>query len=224
MLSLSSDTKLIGSDYPQAYSFIKGYNPNAPHALFDLYEYLYTKFPDYIPDLSGIKMSARAKLTDIVSGGFGNRLEIISPRVKEILETYNLCPHRFYGMNLYLRKVRYDYYMFHTQCDYSDFVDYQRSTFVKCYNYSTKGASVVINSKKEFLTQKEIIQEKDILNSVIADTIFMTADFWNMDLDYFYINLIDFGGDYISERLMNHLLKSQVTGWDFIPVTNLMVE
>ena len=137
IVSSSSDPKLIGSDFPQAYSFIKEYNPNAPHALFDLYEYLYTKFPDYIPDLSGIRMSGRAKLTDIVSNGFGGQLEIVSPRTKEILETYNLCPHRFYEMNLYLRKVKYDYYMFHIQCDYSDLVDYKKSTFAK-YNYSTK--------------------------------------------------------------------------------------
>lgn len=85
IVSSSSDPKLIGSDFPQAYSFIKEYNPNAPHALFDLYEYLYTKFPDYIPDLSGIRMSGRAKLTDIVSNGFGGQLEIVSPRTKEIL-------------------------------------------------------------------------------------------------------------------------------------------
>ena len=215
IVSSSSDPKLIGSDFPQAYSFIKKYNPNAPHALFDLYEYLYTKFPDYIPDLSGIRMSGRAKLTDIVSNGFGGQLEIVSPRTKEILETYNLCPHRFYEMN-------YDYYMFHIQCDYSDLVDYKKSTFAK-YNYSTKGASVSINSKEEFLTRRKIMGEKSILNSVTADTLFMTSEFWDMNLDYFYIGIVD-GEDYISERLMKHLLDSKITGWDFIPATNLIVE
>lgn len=222
IVSSSSDLKLIGSDFPQAYSFIKEYNPNAPHALFDLYEYLYTKFPDYIPDLSGIRMSGRAKLTDIVSNGFGGQLEIVSPRTKEILETYNLCPHRFYEMNLYLRKVKYDYYMFHTQCDYSDLVDYKKSTFVE-YNYSTKGASMSINSKEEFLTRRKIMGEKNILNSVTADTLFMTSNFGDMNLDYFYIGIVD-GEDYISERLMKHLLESKITGWDFIPATNLIVE
>ena len=152
-------------------------------------------------------MSGRAKLTDIVSNGFGGQLEIVSPRTKEILETYNLCPHRFYEMNLYLRKVKYDYYMFHIQCDYSDLVDYKKSTFAK-YNYSTKGASVSINSKKEFLTRRKIMGEKSILN---------------MNLDYFYIGIVD-GEDYISERLMKHLLESKITGWDFIPATNLIVE
>ena len=217
IVSSSSDPKLIGSDFPQAYSFIKEYNPNAPHALFDLYEYLYTKFPDYIPDLSGIRMSGRAKLTDIVSNGFGGQLEIVSPRTKEILETYNLCPHRFYEMNLYLRKVKYDYYMFHTQCDYSDLVDYKKSTFVE-YNYSMS-----INSKEEFLTRRKIMGEKNILNSVTADTLFMTSNFGDMNLDYFYIGIVD-GEDYISERLMKHLLESKITGWDFIPATNLIVE
>ena len=225
IVSSSSDPKLIGSDFPQAYNFTKEYNPNAPHALFDLYECLYTqKFPDYIPDLSGIRMSGKAKLTDIVSNGFGGQLEIVSPRTKEILETYNLCPHRFYEMNLYLRKVKYDYYMFHTQCDYSDLVDYKKSTFVEYYNYSTKGAPMPINSKEEFLIQKGIVEEKNILNTVTVDTLFMTPNFWYMNLDYFYISLVDTGEDYISERLMKHLLESKITGWDFIPATNLMVE
>ena len=167
-------------------------------------------------------MSGRAKLTDIVSNGFGGQLEIVSPRTKEILETYNLCPHRFYEMNLYLRKVKYDYYMFHTQCDYSDLVDYKKSTFVE-YNYSTKGASMSINSKEEFLTRRKIMGEKNILNSVTADTLFMTSNFGDMNLDYFYIGIVD-GEDYISERLMKHLLESKITGWDFIPATNLIVE
>jgi len=44
-----------------------------------------------------------------------------------------------------------------------------------------------------------------------------------MNLDYFYIGIVD-GEDYISERLMKHLLESKITGWDFIPATNLIVE
>ena len=48
IVSSSSDTKLIGSDFPQAYNFTKEYNPNAPQALFDLYERPGTqKFPGY---------------------------------------------------------------------------------------------------------------------------------------------------------------------------------
>ena len=113
--------------------------------------------------------------------------------------------------------------MFHTQCDYSDLVDYKKSTFVEYYNYSTKGAPMPINSKEEFLIQKGIVEEKNILNTVTVDTLFMKYNIGDKNLDYFYIGIVD-GEDYISERLMKHLLESKITGWDFIPATNLIVE
>ncbi|MCD7901852.1 MAG: hypothetical protein LUH22_18975 [Bacteroides sp.] len=68
----SLNEEVVGKDYPQACKFIKGYNPNAPKALFSLYQY-HTRFPNYIPDLDGIMLSGSAKLTDFVSSGFSWR-------------------------------------------------------------------------------------------------------------------------------------------------------
>ena len=45
----SLDEKVVGKDFPQAYKFIKGYNPDAPNMLFSIYKYR-KSFPDYIPD------------------------------------------------------------------------------------------------------------------------------------------------------------------------------
>ena len=55
--------------FPQAYKFIKGYNPDAPNMLFSIYKYR-ESFPDYIPDLDGVMLSGSAKITNIVSNGF----------------------------------------------------------------------------------------------------------------------------------------------------------
>ena len=65
----SLDEKVVGKDFPHAYKFIKGYNPDAPNMLFCIYKYR-ESFPDYIPDLDGIMLSGSAKLTNIVSNGF----------------------------------------------------------------------------------------------------------------------------------------------------------
>ena len=32
----SLDEKVVGKDFPQAYKFIKGYNPDAPNMLFSI--------------------------------------------------------------------------------------------------------------------------------------------------------------------------------------------
>ncbi len=34
----SLDEKVVGKDFPQAYKFIKGYNPDAPNMLFSIYK------------------------------------------------------------------------------------------------------------------------------------------------------------------------------------------
>lgn len=65
----SLDEKVVGKDFPQAYKFIKGYNPDAPNMLFSIYKYR-ESFPDYIPDLDGVMLSGSAKLTNIASNGF----------------------------------------------------------------------------------------------------------------------------------------------------------
>ena len=93
ILSHISKKEIIGSDYPQSYSFTKEYNPNSKNAIFELYKYK-TDFPNFIPNLDGIKLSNKAKLTDFISNSFGEY--IVSPKVKDILEKYILCPHRFY--------------------------------------------------------------------------------------------------------------------------------
>lgn len=221
IIDTSIDPKVVGSKYPQAYKFTKEYNPRSPHGLFSLYKCLNTcTFPDYVPDISGIKLSGGAKLTDIVSNGFDHNLIILSPKAKSILEQYNLCPHRFYDMSLFSRKVRYDYYMFHIQCDYWDYIDYEKSTFKIRHHSSMIGAPLSISSQKELLFQREIIEEKyDITTTPWAETLVLTSDFAKLKLDIFYIGLVD-ANLYISERMMNALLEQGITGWDFLPAVN----
>ncbi|WP_321480949.1 hypothetical protein [uncultured Bacteroides sp.] len=46
---------------------------------------------------------------------------------------------------------------------------------------------------------------------------------FNNELDLFKISIID-GNTYISERLKNDIVSTGLTGLDFIPATNLIVE
>lgn len=135
----SSNEKIVGSNFPQVYKFIKGYDEEASNALFSLYKYRDT-FPDYVPNLDGVKLAGYAKLTDFISNGFSGDLKIVSTKAKIILEKHNLCPSRFYPLGLYKRKMKYDYFLFKFISDYSDFVDYEKTSF-KEYNIANKNSS-----------------------------------------------------------------------------------
>ena len=107
----SLEETLVGRDYPQAYDFIKGYNEEAPDSLLSLYDY-WDSFPNYIPNLDGVKLAGCAKLTDFVSDGFGSRMQIVSPKAKLTLEQFNLCAHKFYPLGLIKEKSSMNIFYF----------------------------------------------------------------------------------------------------------------
>lgn len=219
----SLDELVVGKDFPQAYKLMKGYNPDAPQALFSLYEFK-DSFPDYVPALDGIMLAGSAKLTDFVSSPFSADLFIISERVKQIFEQYNLCPHRFYPLGLYKRKVKYDYYLFHIVSNCIDCVDFRKTSFMEYDLFSKKKfADAFVNSKADLYQQKSIIKkEKGISRTIWGERIVMNEHF-DKELDFFSIGIID-GGTYISERLKNAIEANGLTGWDFTPTTKLVVE
>ncbi|WP_139260887.1 imm11 family protein [Bacteroides congonensis] len=219
----SLNEKIIGSDFPQVYKFIKGYDEDAPNALFSLYKYR-NAFPDYVPNLDGVMLAGYAKLTDFISNGFSNRLRIISPRAKAILEQYNLCPHQFYPLGLYKRKIKHDYFLFKFVSDYSDFVDYEKTSFQEydiISNY--KSDSFFVHSKKDFWEKRNAIEvEKGVSWGIWGNNIVMNKAF-DHKLDFFVISILD-ANTYVSERLKNAIETAGLTGWEFTPATNLIVE
>lgn len=219
----SLDERIVGKDFPQAYKFIKEYNPNAPNALFSLYKYR-ESFPDYIPGLDGIMLSGSAKLTDIVSNGFSGDLFILSDKVKQIIEQYNLCPHRFYPLGLYRRKVKYNYFLLYIVSNYIDSVECAKTSFVE-YNIASGKffGDVCIKSKEElFQKRDEMKKERGISQTIWGNRIVMN-DLFDKTLDFFVISRID-ANLYISERLKNNIESAGLTGWEFTPAENLIVE
>jgi hypothetical protein len=217
----SLDEKTVGTDFPQTHDFIKGYKMNAHHALDEFYDSKkkhYPDFPDFIPDLGGMKLSGRAKLTDWVSTSFGGAL--ITPRFHEILEKYNLCPHRFYPVTLYARNVPHEYFYLHIISDYSDFVDYKKSTFVERNSYETRG-TFFVDSKEDMLKKREEIENrnKGTTFSLWGDNIIMNSEF-NRELDFFKISRID-ANMYSSKRLVDDIIKNNLTGLKFIVAEKL---
>lgn len=217
------DEKIVGSDFVQVHSFIKGYNPSAPNALFSLYKYN-ESFPNYVPDLDGLMVSGSSKLTDIVSNGFSGWFHIINPRVKTLLENYNLCPHRIYPVGLYRRKIRYDYFLLSTLSNYTDFIDYEKTSFIIHEDMGNKenNECIKICSKTEYFEMNDKLKkERGVLWSIDANNIVMSESF-DSNLDFFKVGSFD-SNLYISERLKLAIEAMGITGWDFIPATNFIV-
>lgn len=218
----SMDPKVVGTDFPQVYQFIKGYDPHAPHALCSLYDYVDT-FPDYTPELDGLRLSRYAKLTDFVSGGFSSFLYIVSGRVKDLLENFHLCPHRFYPLGLYCKGVKHDYFMLQLNSDYSDFVDYPKSKFYEQELFSKKKYGIFEARSKEHLLQErdKMKHQYGYSHTIWGDDIVMSPSF-DRELDLFTITRID-ASLYVSARLKQAIEERQLTGWNFKPATKLFV-
>lgn len=223
IVDYSLDEAVVGKDYPQAYKFMKGYDGDAPNGIIGLYKYD-EEFPDFIPDLDGIMLSGSAKLTDVVSNGYCSDFFIVSEKVKRILEQYTLCPHRFYPLGLYKRKVKYDYYLLHIISLYVDYVDYPMSSFVEYDILSRrKYGAIMINSIDELMQKNsELDKDKGVMWAVWGDRIVMNEHF-DKDTDFFTISRFD-SNIYMSERLKNAIEAAGVTGWAFTPATNLIVD
>lgn len=219
----SLDEAVVGKDYPQAYKFMKGYDGDAPNGIIGLYKYD-VEFPDFIPDLDGIMLSGSAKLTDVVSNGYCSDFFIVSEKVKRILEQYTLCPHRFYPLGLYKRKVKYDYFLLHIISVYVDYVDYNRTSFMDCDIFTNKKDGDVIVTSLDDLLQKrdEIKKAKGRSQTVWGERIVMNEHF-DKETDFFVISRFD-ANIYMSERLKNAIEAAGVTGWVFTPATNLIVD
>ncbi|MDR1545038.1 MAG: hypothetical protein LBS50_11685, partial [Prevotellaceae bacterium] len=218
----------VGHYYPQV-SYGKEYNPDSGIGLFRLCEdfgNFATKFPDFTPDLSGFKLVRGAKLTDFLSGGQISNSLTISPKVKFVFEQFNLCPHRFYNMTILYKKEPQNYFMFHYLSNFSDFVDYKKSTFVEDFLLNGTGENVEVNSKEELFIRKEEVKQKygKIIYSVTGKSIVMNKEFSNMQLDFFEILIADNNGAYVSERLKNAIEGNGLTGVEFTPATHLVVE
>ncbi|WP_071149536.1 hypothetical protein [Bacteroides ndongoniae] len=220
----SINENIVGKDFPQVHKFIKGYNPDAPKALFSLYKYV-ESFPDYMPELDGMMLAGYAKLTDFVSSSFSSQLFIISENGRKTLDQYNLCPHRFYPLGLYKRKVKHDYFLLKTiLADYIDYVDFEKSSFIE-YNIASKEkfGEVSVNSKEElFRKRDEVEKQGGVCQTIWGNRIVMNSLF-DKELDFFSISWID-SNDYVSERLKNAIEDNGLTGWEFTPATNLIVE
>ena len=161
-LELSSDTNIIGSQYPQIQKMKSGYNYDGPNSVYKVGR-CYQSLPNFIPDFDSFVLHSRAKPTDFLSNVFtGPWGYIVSEKVKKILLNFKLPLHDFYPIKLNYRKQQLDnYYWFHIVCDLTDIVDYPASTFFIYKDYSYDLGDIQISSKEYLMAKRKQIEEQN---------------------------------------------------------------
>jgi hypothetical protein len=214
-------TPETGQQYPQVQKMSPGYDYKASNSVYALSRE-YQKFPDYEPNLDYFVLHGKAKLSDLLSvavvhGGF-----LISEKFQNVLEPFNLAPHKFYPARVYFRKQFYRYYWMHIICDLSDQVDYSKSTFFVYHNYSKNLGYTNVTSKEELNKKREKIETDNPGKTVTiwAEKIHLNNAF-DHSLDLFDIGNFD-SNYYISEQLKNKIISEKITGCDIQPAYNLI--
>ena len=92
-LSLPLGSKSTGNVFPQCASLRKGYNHLSENSYRNL---RHDNFPIFTPDLDYYVLDKGAKLTDFVSKGYPYFGFLMSNKVRNIFESFQLPEHRYY--------------------------------------------------------------------------------------------------------------------------------
>lgn len=211
----ATDTPETGPEYPQVQKMKPGYNYKAANSVHALSKY-YVDFPDFQPDLDYFIVQPRAKLSDLLSvapvtGGF-----LISDRLKAVLETCNLPPHRYYLASVMHKKDLYStYHWMHIISNHADQVDYPKSTFFIATNFFKIG-DIELSSKEDYLQKLQKLKADNESTVTIKATEVCFNNNFDRTLDLFKIG--NFNADcFISSSLRQKIIDAKITG---VQITN----
>jgi hypothetical protein len=200
----------------------QGYNyksDNSVHALSRI-----QGIPEFEPNLDHFVAHSKAKLSDLLSvsvirGGF-----LISKKLKEILEQFNLVSHKSYPAKVSYKKELYDYYWMHIASDFTNDVDYNNSSFIIYQNYAHNLGQIKISSKDDLIEKRKEIKADNPGKTITiwSDKINM-ADSFDKSLDMFEIGMFD-ANTYISSALKEAIINNRITGCYMTEASNLSVK
>ena len=221
ILKNDDNPKIVGSDYPQAWKFTKEYDEKCDEAngIYSFYKKIHNnERPDFVPDLGGLVLSGRAKLTDIVSTSVLPRLHM-NEVAKEVFSSCNLGDYEFYNAQLYLKKAKIltqilDYFYL---CPFTDIFDYiyLPETLFRVDKYSPERQQLFIEGFSSYQAYTDFIT-KNI--DVISPTKITMNEGFDKTLDYFIIPNLNIYRGIASEKLKTKIEAKGITGLKFEPI------
>jgi hypothetical protein len=210
----STDTKVIGSHFPQCAGVLPGYNNEYENRL-SLYYFAHQKGRkiNFMPDLSAIKILERTKLTDLISCslGPGNDL-VVSTKFKDLIQKYNCSKYQLFQATLNKKKETFQYWWIHYMYTLEKTVDYEASTFF----HADEGLSEKANSIKSYKEYKDFYDKEDTFGLIRATKTVLK----HKPLDFFIIGQFN-QTHYVSESLKQKIIDVGITGIEFKEATDI---
>lgn len=220
-LIYSINSKLVGTQFPQVWDFIKGYSPEfEDNGVYSLYYDYNPMFPLVTPNLSGFKLASGAHYTDFLSHGFSNEMFFLSEKAKNYMQDLNIDVHRFYkGEVTSLRKKKVeDYYIMKIVSENWQYIDFPNTDFYIEDDDTDDFISIEINSPEDFINKwKAFLANDEDYHIIYSGTIKMTETFFQKNLDLFMIDKCNHDW-FVSERFVEEYHKRKLTGLEFEPV------
>ncbi len=207
LIGTSTDEKEIGV-YHQIFNMGEECHNglNGPRSMKNLVSW---RFPEQPPQLDYLIMAKRAKLTDVLSVGFiSARGYLVSERLKQLLEGFNLMPHRFYPGKVEYKGTLFNYYFLHLVCDSYRLIDFEKTKFYITTSGVKTNDNLIIKYEEDL---KKMRKEMPMSKSIKAEKLYFSTFFENQPLDLFYF--IGLHPDiFISEKLKTALEVMDITG------------
>jgi hypothetical protein len=170
---------------------------------------IWSKMPEYGNKLIGLKMDKKAKHTDIMDTAGFMRGFIVSERLRNILESFNLPNHKFFETNFIQNKtIINEYWWFCYDMETGETtVDFVNSEFDIAYHFKEYGKEYFVSSYEEYINV--FYQTGEALK---AKKLVFNQNF-NSQLDVFGTQFLSNRKAYMSERLLNQMNSYRITGY-----------
>jgi len=210
----STNHNVIGNSYPQVVGLVKSYDESSNESLSHFAKFK-GKEIDFIPHLDGLLLSKTSKVTDVISCSLGPGNDtVISSRILEIIFKFKTSDFQYFDCILYKGQEKYSYKWVHYIYSLERYVDYKNSEFIHpdedLYKYITN-----IRTYQDFL---KFYEEKDTYGLIKSKSITLK----DQKFDFFVIGRFD-QKLYVSRKLKDELLKSNISGVEFIRAYDLII-
>lgn len=193
--------KEVGGIFPQANCLTLGH----AHSI------KFSKFAEIALNLK-FELAKRSKVTDIISqsaisaDGF-----IISERVKNILQEFNIIQHKYYEVIIQdaLKRIPENYYWLHTvpKKEFLNWIDYAKSKFYRT-KYTFRNEDIEISSVNDYYN---FYKNNDrLIWGIEADEIKLNENF-DKSLDMFIFPDFSFRMT-ISQKLKDAFIQEKISG------------
>ena len=216
-ISHEFDPKVIGKVEIQIHDMISNDYLEGDNSIYNM---PYKTFPTTAPNLNGLQLSPKAKLTDILGCIFITRGLIINKRVKEILDNFNLPKHQFYPIVLHKGKKKMtDFFWFYYIFNIENHIDFEKSLFYETTVSLRSDLKMPVQIKNidDYRYQTQIIKNKPFNRMLGQSRHKLQEEFLvlkGLETNLDILNTGEFGALQVaSERLINTLKAESITGF-----------